>query len=260
MDPIEELVERLNGTKKLRVWSVIITFFGDAIVPRGGSVSAKTVQELLGRMGIEAGACNAELVVTHERLALPVPASVDLADAAAIPEVFLTAWDALVVQGGLTSGRWALVHAGASGVGTAAIQIANNIAHILFGSNHLHGHDRLQKHCTTLLRKLLVLGSVVGFAVLTKQGTIGLIPLTWGTLFLIGWQSSLAEHPQPQQTFQDLASQIGKAIGRSLIWFAIFFIPILIIAGWCAETCRSVQLQESSDQASRSSQMALRDA
>ena len=38
--------------------------------------------------------------------------------------MFLTAWDALVVQGGLTSGRWALVHAGASGVGTAAIQIA----------------------------------------------------------------------------------------------------------------------------------------
>ncbi len=48
-------------------------------------------------------------------------------DAAAIPEVFLTAWDALVVQGGLTSGRWALVHAGASGVGTAAIQIAKAI-------------------------------------------------------------------------------------------------------------------------------------
>lgn len=78
-------------------------------------------------MGIEAGASNAELLVTHERLALPVPASVELADAAAFPEVFLTAWDALVVQGGLTSGRWALVHAGASGVGTAAIQIAKAI-------------------------------------------------------------------------------------------------------------------------------------
>lgn len=78
-------------------------------------------------MGIESGACNAELVVTHERQALPVPVSVDLAEAAAIPEVFLTAWDALVVQGGLTSGRWALVHAGASGVGTAAIQIAKAI-------------------------------------------------------------------------------------------------------------------------------------
>ena len=56
-----------------------------------------------------------------------MPAGVELVDAAAIPEVFLTAWDALVVQGGLTSGRWALVHAGASGVGTAAIQIARAI-------------------------------------------------------------------------------------------------------------------------------------
>lgn len=78
-------------------------------------------------MGIESGACYAEYLVTHERQALPVPSTIDLADAAAIPEVFLTAWDALVVQGGLTSGRWALVHAGASGVGTAAIQIATAI-------------------------------------------------------------------------------------------------------------------------------------
>jgi NADPH:quinone reductase-like Zn-dependent oxidoreductase len=75
-------------------------------------------------MGIESGGCQAELVATHERQLLRVPDSVDLVDAAAIPEVFLTAWDALVLQGGLTSGRWALVHAGASGVGTAAIQIA----------------------------------------------------------------------------------------------------------------------------------------
>jgi putative PIG3 family NAD(P)H quinone oxidoreductase len=78
-------------------------------------------------MGIEAGGCYAEKVVTHARQALRVPSNVDLADAAAIAEVFLTAWDALVVQGGLTSGRWALVHAGASGVGTAAIQIAKAI-------------------------------------------------------------------------------------------------------------------------------------
>ena len=78
-------------------------------------------------MGIEAGGCYAEKVVTHARQALPVPGSIASEDAAAVPEVFLTAWDALVVQGGLTSGRWALVHAGASGVGTAGIQIAKAI-------------------------------------------------------------------------------------------------------------------------------------
>ncbi len=78
-------------------------------------------------MGIEAGGGYAQRIATHERQLLAVPAGIDLIDAAAIPEVFLTAWDALVLQGGLTSGRWALVHAGASGVGTAAIQIAKAI-------------------------------------------------------------------------------------------------------------------------------------
>jgi putative PIG3 family NAD(P)H quinone oxidoreductase len=78
-------------------------------------------------MAIDAGGAYAERIAVHERQLMRVPASVALADAAAIPEVFLTAWDALVVQGGLTSGRWALVHAGASGVGTAAIQIAKAI-------------------------------------------------------------------------------------------------------------------------------------
>ncbi len=78
-------------------------------------------------MGIEAGGAHAERIATHERQLLAVPASLSLAEAAAVPEVFLTAWDALVLQGGLTSGRWALVHAGASGVGTASIQIAKAI-------------------------------------------------------------------------------------------------------------------------------------
>lgn len=78
-------------------------------------------------MGIEAGGAYAERIATHERMLMAVPDTVSLHDAAAIPEVFLTAWDALVLQGGLTSGRWALVHAGASGVGTAAIQVARAI-------------------------------------------------------------------------------------------------------------------------------------
>ena len=78
-------------------------------------------------MGIEAGGAYAERIATHERQLMRVPAVVGIADGAAIPEVFLTAWDALVVQGGLTSGRWALLHAGASGVGTAGIQIAKSI-------------------------------------------------------------------------------------------------------------------------------------
>ncbi len=78
-------------------------------------------------MGIVSGGAYAEQLVVHERQAMSIPQRVGLSDAAAIPEVFLTAWDGLVVQGGLTSGRWALVHAGGSGVGTAAIQICKAI-------------------------------------------------------------------------------------------------------------------------------------
>ncbi|MEY4366322.1 MAG: hypothetical protein RLZZ305_1666 [Actinomycetota bacterium] len=78
-------------------------------------------------MGIVSGGAYAEKLVLPERQAMAVPAGMDLSHAAAIPEVFITAWDALVLQGGLTSGRWAMVHAGASGVGTAAIQICRAI-------------------------------------------------------------------------------------------------------------------------------------
>ena len=75
-------------------------------------------------MAITGGGAYAERIALHERQLMAVPTTLELADAAVIPEVFLTAWDALVVQGGLTSGRWGLIHAGASGVGTAGIQIA----------------------------------------------------------------------------------------------------------------------------------------
>jgi putative PIG3 family NAD(P)H quinone oxidoreductase len=74
-------------------------------------------------MGIVGGGAYAERLCVHERQVLPVPPALGLADAAAVPEVFITAYDALVLQGGLTMGRTALVHAGASGVGTAAIQL-----------------------------------------------------------------------------------------------------------------------------------------
>jgi putative PIG3 family NAD(P)H quinone oxidoreductase len=75
-------------------------------------------------MGIVSGGAYAERIAVHERQLMRVPTNISLADAAAIPEVFLTAWDALVVQGGMGPGSTVLVHAGASGVGTAAIQLA----------------------------------------------------------------------------------------------------------------------------------------
>jgi len=75
-------------------------------------------------MGIVAGGGYAERIAVHERQLMAVPAGLNLTEAGGVPEVFITAWDALVARGGLRSGGVALVHAGASGVGTAAIQVA----------------------------------------------------------------------------------------------------------------------------------------
>jgi len=75
-------------------------------------------------MGIIAGGGQATRAVVHERELIPVPEGMPLAQAAAIPEAFLTAYDALFLQAELTAGERVLIHAVASGVGTAALQLA----------------------------------------------------------------------------------------------------------------------------------------
>lgn len=75
-------------------------------------------------MAICAGGSMATHIVAHERELLRVPEKLDLVRAAAIPEVFMTAYDALFLQAGLGLGQYALIHAAGSGVGTAAVQLA----------------------------------------------------------------------------------------------------------------------------------------
>ncbi|HMJ19175.1 MAG TPA: NAD(P)H-quinone oxidoreductase [Gemmatimonadaceae bacterium] len=75
-------------------------------------------------MGIIGGAGHAEFLCVHEREAMPVPGSMSWDEAAAIPEAFLTAHDALFNRLELRSGETLLIHAVGSGVGTAALQIA----------------------------------------------------------------------------------------------------------------------------------------
>lgn len=74
-------------------------------------------------MGIVAGGGQAELAVVHERILMAVPEKLDWAQAGGTPEVFTTAHDAIFTQAGLKPGERLLVHGGAGGVGTAAIQL-----------------------------------------------------------------------------------------------------------------------------------------
>jgi len=73
--------------------------------------------------GIVGGGGYADAVVAHERALARMPDNMSFEDAAAVPEAFITAYDAIVTQGQLATGETLLVHAAGSGVGTAAIQI-----------------------------------------------------------------------------------------------------------------------------------------
>jgi putative PIG3 family NAD(P)H quinone oxidoreductase len=78
-------------------------------------------------MALLSGGGYAERVAVPAGQLLAVPAGMDLVTAAAVPEVFLTAWLTLKRLGRLAAGDVALVHAAASGVGTAAIQVAREL-------------------------------------------------------------------------------------------------------------------------------------
>lgn len=86
-------------------------------------------------MGLVGGGAMAEYVVVHQDEAMPMPAGVGWAEAAAIPESFLTAYDALVVRGRLRSGERVLLHAVGSGLGTAAAQIARHRGATVIGTS-----------------------------------------------------------------------------------------------------------------------------
>jgi NADPH:quinone reductase len=86
-------------------------------------------------MGLVGGGAHAEMLVVHADEALAVPEGLSFAEAAAIPEVFLTAYDALVTRGRLKPGERVLIHAVGSGVGTAAAQIAKHLGATVIGTS-----------------------------------------------------------------------------------------------------------------------------
>lgn len=85
-------------------------------------------------MGLLAGAGYAEKIVAHQKLAMPIPANLNFEQAAAIPEVFLTAFDALFLQLQIQTGERLLIHAVGSGVGVAALQLAKQAGLTVFGT------------------------------------------------------------------------------------------------------------------------------
>jgi putative PIG3 family NAD(P)H quinone oxidoreductase len=86
-------------------------------------------------MGLVGGGAQAELVAVPHDEALAIPDGLSYAEAAGIPEVFLTAFDALVTRGRLVAGERVLIHAIGSGVGTAAAQVARHLGATVLGTS-----------------------------------------------------------------------------------------------------------------------------
>lgn len=85
--------------------------------------------------GITGGGAQAEYITVPESTLAPVPDNLDWAEAASIPEAFITAHDALFTLAGLEMGERVLVHAAGSGVGLAAIQLARAAGAVVYGTS-----------------------------------------------------------------------------------------------------------------------------
>lgn len=94
-------------------------------------------------MGIVGGGAYAEYARIDYRMAMPVPDSIDDVHAAAIPEVFVTAHEALVHLGRLEAGQSVLIHAAAGGVGSAAVQLAHALGATIYATADAQKLDRV---------------------------------------------------------------------------------------------------------------------
>jgi tumor protein p53-inducible protein 3 len=121
---------------------------GEVLEPAGDFRRGDRVMALVGGGGY------AELARVPAAQAMRVPSGLDFAQAAAIPEAFLTAWLNLVLLGRLAHGEVVVVHAGASGVGSAALQLCRGVASVVLATASERKHPAcLSFGATHVLRR-----------------------------------------------------------------------------------------------------------
>jgi putative PIG3 family NAD(P)H quinone oxidoreductase len=109
-----------------------LEFAGEIAVVGGAVENLKIGQRVFG---ITAGAAQAEFVLSPENTLVEIPANFDFTEAAAVPEAFITAHDALFTQADLRMGESVLIHAIGSGVGLAALQLAKAAGAFVVGTS-----------------------------------------------------------------------------------------------------------------------------
>jgi NADPH2:quinone reductase len=134
--------------------------------------------------GITAGEAQAEYLLTEQSVLARIPDRLNFTEAAAVPEVFITAHDAVFTQCGLQHGEWLLVHAVGSGVGLAALQLAKaNGAYVAGTSRTQDKLDRCREFGLDL--PLLTRGPVFAEAVkqASESGANVILDLVGGNYF-----------------------------------------------------------------------------
>ena len=117
--------------------------FSGRVVALGPEASAFALGDAV--CGLADGGAFAEELVVDERLCMPVPAGLEVAEAGAFAETHLTAFDALRLQGRLSAGDRVLIHAAASGVGTAGIVIARELGASVAATSSPGKHETLRE-------------------------------------------------------------------------------------------------------------------
>lgn len=109
-----------------------IEFAGEVVRCGHGATRWRAGDRVFAIIG---GGAQAEYLSTHEDMLASVPARLSDVEAGAVPEAFITAYDALIGQAGLKAGERVLIHAVASGVGLAAVQICRAWGAIPYGTS-----------------------------------------------------------------------------------------------------------------------------
>ena len=126
---------------------------GVVIETGAGVTEWKPGQRVMGTVLRETCGCYAERAVMPAWLLLPVPEALSFEEAAAFPEVFITAYLALHVFGHVAEGESVLIHAAGGGVGTAAIQLAHALGARVFAAG---GSDEKLKKVKSLGADVLI--------------------------------------------------------------------------------------------------------
>lgn len=143
-------------------------FAGD-VVETGSGVKAFSIGDRV--FGITAGEAQAEFLLTDETVLARIPENLNFTEAAAVPEAFITAHDAVFTQAGLAVGESVLIHAIGSGVGLAALQLAKANGRRVIGTSRTQ--DKLDKCKKLGLDVPILAGKVARFSETVKARTAG---------------------------------------------------------------------------------------